>query len=71
MNYVGGGTGSARHAALLHGIASHTAEFDDIYRDGGYHPGSPTISAALAVAQDVGASGKEFLRAVIGGYEVG
>ncbi|WP_427026202.1 MmgE/PrpD family protein (plasmid) [Aureimonas ureilytica] len=71
VNYVGGGTGSARHAALLHGIASHTAEFDDIYRDGGYHPGSPTISAALAVAQDVGASGEDFLRAVIGGYEVG
>lgn len=69
--YVTGQVGSARHAALLNGIASHTAEFDDIYRDGGYHPGSPTISAALAMAQDLGASGSDFLRAVIGGYEVG
>lgn len=69
--YVDGGIGAPRHAALLNGIASHTAEFDDIYRDGGYHPGSPTISAALAVAQDEGVSGQEFLRAVIGGYEVG
>lgn len=69
--YVDGGAGFSRHAALLNGVASHTAEFDDIYRDGGYHPGSPTISAALAVAQDIGASNEAFLRAVIGGYEVG
>lgn len=69
--YVDGLAGSARHAALLNGTASHTVEFDDIYRDGGYHPGSPTISAALAVAQDVGATYDQFLRAVIGGFEVG
>jgi 2-methylcitrate dehydratase PrpD len=69
--YVDGWVGTARHAALLNGVTSHTAEFDDIFRDGGYHPGSPTISAALAVAQDVGASGDAFRRAVIGGYEVG
>ncbi len=69
--YVTGQAGAIRHAALLNGIASHTAEFDDIYRDGGYHPGSPTISAALAVAQDQGSGGEDFLRAVIGGYEVG
>ena len=69
--YVDGGVGTARHAALLNGIASHTVEFDDIFRDGGYHPGSPTIAAALAVAQDQGASAESFHRAVIGGYEVG
>jgi 2-methylcitrate dehydratase PrpD len=71
VSYVDGATGTARHAALLNGTASHTVEFDDIYRDGGYHPGSPTISAALAVAQAEGASGDDFRRAVIGGYEVG
>lgn len=71
VNYVDGRSGTARHAALINGTASHTAEFDDIYRDGGYHPGSPTISAALAVAQDEGASYEAFRRAVIGGYEVG
>lgn len=69
--YAEGATGSARHAALINGTASHTVEFDDIFRDGGYHPGSPTISAALAVAQAEGASMDDFLRAVIGGYEVG
>jgi 2-methylcitrate dehydratase PrpD len=69
--YANGVAGSARHAALLNGTASHTIEFDDIFRDGGYHPGSPTISAALATAQAEGASMDDFLRAVIGGYEVG
>ncbi|MFC7705447.1 MmgE/PrpD family protein [Plastorhodobacter daqingensis] len=69
--YADGNLGAPRHAALLNGVASHTAEFDDIFRDGGYHPGSPTISAALAVAQDEGADEDAFLRAVIGGYEVG
>ncbi len=60
-----------RSAAFINGSASHTVEFDDIFRDGGYHPGSPTFAAALALAQDLGASREAFDRAVIGGYEVG
>jgi 2-methylcitrate dehydratase PrpD len=59
-----------RAAALINGAASHAVEFDDIYRDAGYHPGSPTISAALAAAQAHGVSGATFLRGVIVGYEV-
>ena len=59
-----------RAAALINGAASHSVEFDDIYRDAGYHPGSPVISAALAAAQSHGASGETFLRGVIVGYEV-
>jgi len=58
-----------RAAAMINGAASHSVEFDDIYRDAGYHPGSPVISAALAAAQSTGASGEKFLRAVIVGYE--
>ncbi len=60
---------TARAAALINGAASHSVEFDDIYRDAGYHPGSPVISAALAAAQSQGASGETFLRGVIVGYE--
>jgi 2-methylcitrate dehydratase PrpD len=59
-----------RAAALINGAASHAVEFDDIYRDAGFHPGSPTISAALAAAQSSGASGDRFLRGVIVGYEI-
>jgi 2-methylcitrate dehydratase PrpD len=58
-----------RAAALINGAASHSVEFDDIYRDAGYHPGSPIISAALAAAQTKGVSGEAFLRGVIVGYE--
>jgi len=59
-----------RLAALINGTAAHTAEVDDIFRDGIYHPGAPTIPAALALAQAHGASGERFLRAVIVGYEI-
>src|SRR5689334_4887163 len=68
--YPGGRTATARAAALINGSASHTVEFDDIYRDAIYHPACPTISAALAAAEARGASGDRFLRAVVVGYEV-
>ncbi|MCD2513246.1 MmgE/PrpD family protein [Comamonas endophytica] len=61
---------TVKAAALIHGTASHAAEVDDIFKHAIYHPGAPTISAALAVAQQVQAGGEEFLRAVIVGYEV-
>ena len=37
---------SPRLKALLEGTAAHTVEVDDIFRDGIYHPGAPTIAAA-------------------------
>ena len=43
----GGGSGTGI-AALINGTASHTIEFDDIFRDGLYHPGSPVIAASGA-----------------------
>jgi 2-methylcitrate dehydratase PrpD len=61
----------ARTAALINATASHSAELDDIYRDGIYHPGAPTIGAALALAQQRDLSGADLLRAVAVGYEVG
>jgi len=66
----GGATADMRSAALINGAAAHTVEFDDIWRDGLYHPGAPVISAALAVAQNRNLSGRELLRAIIVGYEV-
>ena len=69
--YVDGRRAPVRDAALVNGVASHIVEFDDIFRDGGYHPGSPTIAAALALAQARRASLGAFQRAVVAGYEVG
>jgi 2-methylcitrate dehydratase PrpD len=60
-----------RTAALLNGTAAHAAELDDIYRDALYHPGAPTVAAALAVAEHADASGADLLRAVTIGYEIG
>jgi 2-methylcitrate dehydratase PrpD len=59
-----------RAAALINAAAAHTTEVDDIFRDGIYHPGAPTIPAALALAQARGVSGAQFLRAVVAGYEI-
>jgi 2-methylcitrate dehydratase PrpD len=68
--YVEGQAGPLRHAALINATASHTVEFDDIFRDAGYHPGCPVIGAALAAAQSRGATLEQLLRAIIAGYEV-
>ena len=59
-----------RTAALINGTAAHAVEFDDIFKFGIYHPGAPTISAALAAAHHQNATGEAFLRAVIAGYEI-
>jgi 2-methylcitrate dehydratase PrpD len=58
--------GYPRAVALINGTAAHTVEVDDIFRDGIYHPGAPTIAAAHAL----GASQPNFLRAIIVGYEI-
>ena len=65
-----GRNATVRAAALINGTAAHTVEVDDIFRDGIYHPGAPTIAAALALAQSTGATGAQFLRSVIVGYEI-
>lgn len=69
--YVDGSASSPRHAALLNAVASHIVEFDDIFRDGGYHPGSATVAAALALAQHRKLSAQALHRALVAGYEVG
>lgn len=68
--YGAGQFGAIRTAALINGTASHTIEFDDIFRDAIYHPGCPTISAALAAAQAKGASAADLLQGIVIGYEV-
>jgi 2-methylcitrate dehydratase PrpD len=54
---------SPRLKALIEGTAAHTVEVDDIYRDGIYHPGAPTIASAFAI-------NKNHVRAIVVGYEI-
>lgn len=67
---VSGTPATIRAAALINGTAAHIVEVDDIFREAIYHPGAPTIAAALALAQARNVSGRDFLRAVVVGYEV-
>ena len=60
----------SRAAAFINGTISHISEFDDIFRDGAYHPACPTISAAYALAESRDDSVEYLLAAIIVGYEV-
>lgn len=60
----------AATAAWINGSVSHYVEFDDIFKDAAYHPGCPTISAALAVADQIDAAGGRLLNAITIGYEI-
>lgn len=62
---------SALFAALVNGASSHVVEQDDVHNGSVFHPATVVFPAALAVAQEKGCSGKEFLTAVTAGYEVG
>ena len=63
-----GRAATVRAAALINGTAAHTTEVDDIYREAIYHPGAPTLAAALAQAQALHRSGDALLRAVVVGF---
>jgi 2-methylcitrate dehydratase PrpD len=58
------------NAAYVNGVLAHIHELDDGHRYAMGHPGAPVISAALAVGERVGASGKELIEAIVAGYEV-
>ncbi len=62
---------SPHFAAMVNAAASHFAEQDDVHNGSVFHPAAVVFPAALAMAQDIGASGREFLAAVVAGYEVG
>jgi 2-methylcitrate dehydratase PrpD len=62
---------SPHFAALVNGAASHVVEQDDLHNASVFHPATVVFPAALAAAQQTGASGREFLAASVAGYEVG
>jgi 2-methylcitrate dehydratase PrpD len=58
-------------AAMVNAASSHFAEQDDVHNGSVFHPAAVVFPAALAVAQSIGASGRELLAASVAGYEVG
>lgn len=57
-------------AALVNGAAGHALDFDDTHSMMGGHPTVPVFPAALAQAQEMGASGERLLAAFVVGVEV-
>jgi 2-methylcitrate dehydratase PrpD len=62
---------SPHFAAMVNAAASHVVEQDDVHNGSVFHPAAVVFAPALAVAQAIGASGRDFLAAVVAGYEVG
>ncbi|MEO7762238.1 MAG: MmgE/PrpD family protein [Casimicrobiaceae bacterium] len=58
------------NAALLNGISSHTFDFDDTHLRTIIHPAGPVVSAALALAEHLDASGRALIDATVLGIDV-
>src|SRR5215210_6734460 len=58
-------------AALVNGAASHVVEQDDLHNASVFHPATVVFPAALAAAQQTGASGRDLISASVVGYETG
>ena len=61
---------SAFAAALYNGAVSGVDEIDDVHQDASLHPGIVVVPAALAMAEEHGASGRHLLTALVAGYDV-
>lgn len=56
-------------ALSLNAAVGNLLEMDDLHRTSILHPGPVIVPAAIAVAEQVGASGAELLSALVRGYE--
>jgi 2-methylcitrate dehydratase PrpD len=69
--FGGGPALRAEAAAFANGVAAHALELDSLRKPGaGVHPGAVLVPAALAMVQEVGASGRDLLTAIVAGCEV-
>jgi 2-methylcitrate dehydratase PrpD len=60
----------ALDAAYVNGTASHVLDFDDCNNTMGGHPSAPVLSALFPLADELGASGRDFVLAYVAGFEV-
>jgi 2-methylcitrate dehydratase PrpD len=57
-------------AALVNGITSHVFDFDDTHLKTIIHPAGPVASAVLALAETIGANGRQVIDALVLGIDV-
>jgi len=58
-------------ASLVNGFIVNALDIDDGYRKIKGHPGAAVFPTVLAISEKLGATGKQFLEALIIGYEIG
>jgi 2-methylcitrate dehydratase PrpD len=56
-------------AALVNGTAAHALDYDDMTNRLGGHPSAPILPALFALADETGASGRDFIAAYVAGFE--
>ncbi|MEM7412028.1 MAG: MmgE/PrpD family protein [Myxococcota bacterium] len=61
---------TAATAALFNGAAGHALDYDDTAAAMGGHPSVAVLPAVFAAAEVTGASGRDFLTALVAGFEV-
>ena len=57
-------------AALLNGASGHALDYDDTGATVGCHSTAPVLPAVLAVAEEIGATGKQLIAAFVAGVEI-
>jgi 2-methylcitrate dehydratase PrpD len=57
-------------AALANGTLTHALDYDDTHVESVVHPSAFVVPAALAVGEEIGASGRDIVTAAVAGYEV-
>ena len=59
-------------AALVNGTAGHAFQLDEVHSGAVLHPGSVVLPAVMAAAESTGGlNGRDWLAAMVAGYEVG
>ncbi|MDA0264021.1 MAG: MmgE/PrpD family protein [Chloroflexi bacterium] len=58
------------YAALANGTAHHSVEMDDVHNESVLHAGVTAYPTALAMADIADVNGKDFIAAVVAGYDV-
>ncbi|ADG05992.1 MmgE/PrpD family protein [Kyrpidia tusciae] len=61
---------SALLTTFVNGVSSHIVELDDVHKGAIIHAGTAVIPAAIALAEQVAASGPRLIEAVVAGFEV-
>lgn len=62
---------SAPMAALANGVMAHAFEMDSLRQpSAGVHPGATLVPSGLAIAEELGAGGRELITAFVAGNEV-